>query len=251
MSEIQSFKRFPAVRCWIKHILEGNYLNNEKSLYTIFGKVKRVRIVATIIQKREIINTPNINGDMIIEDKDESNIRIEFDLDDGTGFIRATIWQANPEQYEEFNKGDIVDVVGLIRKWKDFISISPEIIKKVSNPNFILLRNAKIIKKIKNGEIQEIPEIIEDEFGDYELSNEIDVNSLFEDENTTETDDVKEKLYSIIQQYSSEGNGISLKDLKGMIEISEEELKKFIRDLEIESRIYPSEENKGKIYYTY
>lgn len=248
MNEMQSFKRFPAIRCWIKNILDGKYSIEDKSLFTIFGKVKRVRIVATIIDKREIINTQSTDSDFLLEDDNGSNLRIEFDLDDGTGLIRAVLWKANPDQFKDFIKGDIVDVVGLIRRWKEYFSISPEIINIIKDPNFILLRDAEIIKKIKAGEIQEIPEFPDKEFEIDEISTEIDVNSLFDEENSLEIDDLKEEVYSVIEKHSIEGNGISFKKIKDIIQISEDKLKKYIRDLEMESRIYPSEKN---VYQTY
>ena len=118
--------------------MEGKYSIEDKSLYTIFGKLKRVRIVATIIDKREIITTQSTDSDFVLEDDNGSNLRIEFDLDDGTGLIRAILWKANPDQYKDFIKGDIVDVVGLIRSWNENIQVSPEIINKIKEPNFIL-----------------------------------------------------------------------------------------------------------------
>jgi len=62
MNEIQSFKRFPAVCCWIKHILEGQYVSNDNSYLTIFGKTKRVIYTETIKENREIINTQYSDG---------------------------------------------------------------------------------------------------------------------------------------------------------------------------------------------
>lgn len=238
MSETQDYKRFPAVQCWIKHILEGKFSESEKILYTIFGKVKRVRIVATIIEKRELINNQ-------LDDDDDSNIRIEFDLDDGTGIIRAVIWGANPDHYSKYVKGDIVNFVGLIRQWKDFISLSPEIIKKIEDPNYILLKNAEIIKKIKLGEVQEIPEGIIDSD---DMSSEIDINELFEEDNSFDPDDPKEIIYLIVEKHSADGNGISFNKLKEKVNLSDDKIRNYIRDLEMESRIYQSEKN---IYQTY
>ncbi|TFF99548.1 MAG: hypothetical protein EU540_06600 [Promethearchaeota archaeon] len=248
MNEMQYPKRSPAIHCWIKNILDGKYSMEDKSLYTIFGKVKRVRIVATIIDKREILNTQSTESDFVLEDDNGSNLRIEFDLDDGTGLIRAILWKANPDKYKDFIKGEIVDIVGLIRSWNENIQISPEIIKKIKEPNFILLRDAEIIKKIKAGEIQEIPDIPDETLEIDEISTEIDVNSLFDDEDSLEIDNIKEEIYSVIEKHSIEGNGISFKKIKEVIQISEEKLKKYIRDLEMESRIYPSEKN---VYQTY
>ena len=248
MIESQRFRRFPAIRCWIKNVLEGKYNFEDKSLFTIFGKMKRVRIVATIIDKREILSEQLFDEEDRIEEEKKQNLRIEFDLDDGSGLIRAVLWGVDPEHYKDFVKGDIVDIVGLIRYWKEYISISPEIMKKVKEPNFILLRNAEIIKKIKSGEIQKIPEENENAFGIDEISSEIDVNGLFENKETFQINDTKEEIYKIIKKNSLNGNGINFKELKELIQIPEDQLRKLIQDLEMESRIYESEQN---IYNTY
>ncbi len=238
MSSTQFPKRSPAIQCWIKHLIEAKYSKEEKSLYTIFGKIKRARIVGTLIDKRELIAGQFADGEGSYDSVSDSDLRIEFDLDDTTGIIRATLWQADPEKYSEFNIGDIVDIVGLIRKWKDFVYISPEIMKKVNNPNFVLLRNAEIIKTIQSGETQEIPEFSADDLENNEVPSEIDVDALFE-----EKDDLKMNIYSVIKNSSDKGPGIKFEDLLKKIDSSEEELKKNIKILEKESKIYLSEDN--------
>ena len=118
MIETQSYKRLPAICCWIKNILDGRKIPNKNAVFTIFGEIRRVRITATIINKQEFLM--NEKNDV------EENItsRIDFYLDDGTGLIRAVLWDLNLIEYEEFVKGDIVDVIGLIRSSGDFISIN-------------------------------------------------------------------------------------------------------------------------------
>ncbi|MFX0057277.1 MAG: OB-fold nucleic acid binding domain-containing protein [Candidatus Hodarchaeota archaeon] len=248
MMESQGFKRFPAIRCWISHILEGKYINAERFLYTIFGKVKRVRFSATIIEKREILTNPLSSEDSFIDEDEASNIRIEFDLDDGTGLIRAIIWQADIEKFKEFERGMIVDIVGLVRYWNERLSISPEIIREIKNPNLILLRSIDIIKKIKSGAIEDIPEKNGEEINLNDFSDGIDVDSLFEGDITEELDELKEKIFILIEDSSLDGNGISFKDIKLKLKISEDKLKRYIRDLEMESRIYQSDDN---IYQSY
>ena len=243
MSETQRFERFPAIRLWIKNILQGSYSNEDNSFFTIFGKTKRVRIVATIIEKREILNPQPTSNEMTIDEDEDSNIRLEFDLDDGTGLIRAILWRANPDLYKDFEKGTIVDVVGLLRRWKEYTSLSPEIIRKIKGPNFILLRNAEIIKKIKSGEIYRIPTHSKEESEKGDSSNEIDIDDLFEGEQENEIDDIKEKVYNLIENQSKNGEGISFIKLLKMLNIPEEDLRKFLKDLEMESKIYQSEAN--------
>ena len=241
MTETKTYRRAPAIRCWIKHIIEGTFSMENKILYTIFGEVKRARIVATILKKSEKMMAQQSGEGNFIDDGEESNIRVDFDLDDGTGVIRATIWRVDPEDYQKYKEGDIIDVIGLIRHWNGYNSISPEIINIIDEPNFILLRNAEIIKKLKSGNLHEIPEKM-DSMG---VVDEIDIDDLFVEENSQESNSVKEKIYSLIENNK---DGISFKELKQSLTISDEDLKSNIRDLEMESRIYQSEEN---IYQTY
>ncbi len=245
MNEIMSFKRNPAIQCWIKHIIEGQYDENAKFFYTIFGQVKRIKIIATIIEKREKLIEVT-EQDMGLEDDIDSNIRIDFDLDDSTGRIRAIIRNMDPERYKKFKKGSIVEVMGRVSKFGDFVSLWIESMRKVEEPNLILLRNAEIINRIKSGEIQEIPEI-SDEFD--EFSDEIDVTTLFENEsNFSGRNEIKEKIFLLIEQTSAEGKGISFERLKQEVKISDNELRTFLNDLILESRIYKSDNDNFEAF---
>lgn len=248
MSNIMSFKRNPAIQCWIKHVLEGQYNEEEKFFYTIFGDVKRIRFIATIIDKREKLVDSN-EVDMGIEEDSNSNVRLDFDLDDSTGVIRAIIRNVNPENYISFDKGDIVDVIGRISKYGDFVSLWIEIINKVEEPNLILLRNAEIIDRIKHGEIQKIPELINRGKNIEEFSDEIDVATLFENEGEDiKRDDKKEKIYLIIEEYSARGRGINFEKLKQEVKLSDSELRTYLNDLILESRIYESDNDNFEAF---
>lgn len=246
MERIKRFKRNPAVQCWIKHIFDGQYDESEKFFYTIFGHVKRVRIIGTIINKREQLIEPS-EVDMGLSEELDSNLR--FDLDDSTGMIRATIRNVIPEKFKTFNKGDIVEVMGSVKKYGDYISLWIEIMRKVDDPNLILLRNAEIVNKIKHGEIHEIPEFndINDNIEDF--SDEIDVNSLFESEGVaSERDEIKEKVYFIVEEYSARGDGINFETLKKEVGIPDHKLRKMIKDLILESRIYESDNDNFEAF---
>ena len=243
MNEIKVFKRNPAIHCWITHVLEGQYNENEKYFSTIFGKVKRIRIMGTIIDKEEKLINSN-ETDIGLEEDNNSNVRLDFSLDDSTGVVRGTVWKANPENYKEFNKGDIVDVIGRVSKYGDFTSIWIEIIRKVEEPNNLLLRDAEIIYKIKKGEIEEIPEFVDIDKDIEEISNEIDVDTLFEDVNASSNlDALKEKVFLIIEECSTKGDIISFDRLKKELKISDSKLRAYINDLIRESRIYESDNN--------
>ncbi len=242
MSGTQSYEYFPAIRCWIKHLLEGKYNAEEKSLFTIFGALRRMRLVATITSREDFVSNTS-TGDL------STNLR--FELEDGTGLISAVKWDVDLDKHEDLNKGDIVDLLGRVGFYGETVQISNiKLIKKVKNPNYILLRDAEIIKKIKSGNIHEIPidSETDEEFSFDNTSDEIRIDKIFGEDQPSEVDKLKEKIFSIIYEYSQDGNGISLKDLQFKLQIPENKLRTYINDLAMESRIYPTEEN---IYQSY
>ncbi|MHA2392969.1 MAG: OB-fold nucleic acid binding domain-containing protein [Promethearchaeota archaeon] len=241
MSGRPSFKRNPAVHCWIKHIDESSFNEDEKNFHTIFGMVRRIRIIATVIEKKEKLI--EVDEDYIgFGDYKNGNIRLTFHLDDGTGVIKAVVDNVDPEKYNEHRRGDIVDVVGRISKRDESITLWIEIIKNVGEPNQILLRNAEIINRIKSGDIQKDPDFSEVNDKIEDMSKEIEVNKLFEDDfNATDENEIKEKVFSTIKSYSKKGRGIDFAQLKKEIKIPDIELRTYLNDLLLESRIYESD----------
>ncbi len=242
MSGTQSYEYFPAIRCWVKHLLEGKYNAEEKSLFTIFGALRRIRLVATITNREDFVSNTSTG---------ELSTNLRFELDDGTGLISAVKWDVDLDKYNDLNQGDIVDILGRVGFYGDTVQISNiKLIKKVKDPNYILLRDAEIIKKIKSGDIHEIPidSETDEEFSFDNISDEIRIDKIFGEEQPSEVDKLKEKIFSIIYEYSQDGNGISLKELQSKLQIPENKLRTYINDLAMESRIYPTEEN---IYQSY
>jgi len=255
MIETRTFEFSPAIRCWVKHLAEGRFNAKEKSLFTIFGALKRIRLVATITNKEEFVSKKQND---INSPTEEINTNLRFELDDGTGIISAVKWDVDSEKYKDLNIGDSVDILGKVGYYNEKAQVSNiKLIKKIADPNYVLLREAEVIKKIKFGEIQEIPNaeesdsgIDEDSFFD-NLSDDIDVDKLFgenEPSKNANVDTIKEEIFSIIYEYSQDGNGISLGELQTRLKIPENKLRTYINDLVMESRIYPTEEN---IYQSY
>jgi hypothetical protein len=252
MSDARSYEYTPPIHCWIKHLLEGRYNTTENSLSTIFGTLKRVRIVATITNREEFMS--NRKSD-INSPTEEMSTNLRFELDDGTGIISAIKWDVELENYGELNKGALVHVLGRVGFYGEKVQINNiAFIRKITNPNYVLLREVDVIKKIKSGDLFEIPEIVdtgseleEDSFFD-DIPSEIDVDKLFSKKKSSNVDKLKEEIFVIIYEYSQDGNGISLEELQRRTNVSENKLKTFINDLVMESRIYPTEEN---IYQSY
>jgi len=242
MSGSQSYEYFPAIRCWVKHLLEGKYNAEEKSLFTIFGALRKIRLVATITNREDFVSNTSTG---------ELSTNLRFELDDGTGLVSAVKWGVDLDKYNDLNQGDIVDILGRVGFYGDTVQISNiKLIKKIIDPNYILLRDAEIIKKIKSGDIHEIPIDFEteEEFSFDNASDEIRIDKIFGEDQPSDVDKLKEKIFSIIYEYSQDGNGISLKELQLKLQIPENKLRTHINDLAMESRIYPTEEN---IYQSY
>jgi hypothetical protein len=216
MSNSQGFKRYPAIRCWISHVLEGTYIPEERILETLFGKVKRIRIIATILEKKEHIFIDSF-------EETQEKVGLKFYLDDGTGIIVALAKEKEKEQFKIASKGDLVDVVGIVTSSKEgSFEISPtEIMRKIENQDYKLLRDAEIIEKIQS--------IKKTKLTNKNMSDNKPV--------------LKDQVFDLIEKYSDGTDGISFNELKKKLKINDEELRKIIRDLEIDLRIYPSEED--------
>jgi hypothetical protein len=252
MSETRTYEFSPAIRCWVKHLVEGRYNAKEKSIFTIFGALKRIRLVATITNKEEFVSKKQND---INSPTEEISTNLRFELDDGTGIISAVKWDVDSEKYRDINIGDLIDILGRVGYFSEKTQISNiKLIKKITDPNYVLLREAEVIKKIKSGDIQEIPpdeggdsEMNEDSFFD-NLSDDIEIDKLFGEGEPSKVDTIKEEIFSTIYEYSQDGNGISLEELQSRLQIPENKLRTHINDLVMESRIYPTEEN---IYQSY
>jgi len=251
MSETRTYEFSPAIRCWVKHLVEGRYNAKEKSLFTIFGALKRVRLVATITNKEEFVSK-RMND--INSPTEEISTNLRFELDDGTGTISAVKWDVDLDKNQDLKIGDLVDVLGKVGYFSEKAQIRTiTFIKKILDPNYNLLREAEVIKKIKSGDIQKIPDIedidskmVEDSFFD-NVPDDIDIDKIFGEGVPSKDDTIKEEIFSTIEEYK-DGNGISLEDLQARMQIPENKLRTYINDLVMESRIYPTEKNMYQSY---
>jgi len=240
MTEASQYLRFPAIRCWIKQVLDAYYDEIGNIFHSIFGKVKRVRFIATIRDKYEF---PSFDS--------ETTANINLELDDGTGLIRASKWKLEPEEIERYQIGNMAYFIGLLQSRDGVPSLRIEIIKRIIDPNEFLLHDAYIIKKIKSGEVVEIPKFDQELNGFDNKLSEYDDNSVIsqQDLDSIKTEDsIKELIFSIIEENSHNRKNTHLNELKIKIKITENKLKRYIRDLEQASKIYMSDEN---IYQSY
>ncbi len=94
-------------------------------------QISRVRIMATVLDK------------YVSEDGNYASLT----LDDTTDTIRCKIFK-ELDIIETIEKGDLVDLVGKIKEYNEERYIQPEIIVRIENPNFEVLRVLELKKSV-------------------------------------------------------------------------------------------------------
>lgn len=139
--------RTPTKRALISDLESGQWNEQEKIYMTRYGKIKRVRLVATIMEKREIIDDKENDNFLAVNSMSRS--RVTFLIDDGTGSLWATLWGAVPEDFTHIVKGDLIDIVGILRSYHNHPSLTFEFIRKIDNFNFETYHILSILKQRK------------------------------------------------------------------------------------------------------
>ncbi len=94
-------------------------------------QISRVRIMATVLDK------------YVSEDGNYASLT----LDDTTDTIRCKIFK-ELDIIETIEKGDLVDLVGKIKEYNEERYIQPEIMVRIENPNFEILRTLELKKNV-------------------------------------------------------------------------------------------------------
>ena len=140
-----------AAKLKIGEILKSDF--SEGKIVTNLGKFKRVRVLGTVIDKAKRGKVTSLY------------------VNDGSGTIRVDSFDP-----VDVKKGDLVDIIGLIKIYQNFKYLSVNSINRIENPNWELLRELEILwEKLKGEEISEkekvlrkIEELDEGEGADYE-----------------------------------------------------------------------------------
>lgn len=127
----QQFKRNIAYKLRIGSIVTGKPLFEAEKLKSleIDGKqIVRVNIIANIIDK-------------FIQEGEKKFGSIT--IDDASGQIKLKAFGDDVDKFAQFNQGDTILAVGLLRHWNNEIYLTPEILKK-KDPSFLLVRKLEI-----------------------------------------------------------------------------------------------------------
>ena len=111
-----------AYKVWISDLLNGDYKKNEgewePNFVTVRGRdISRVNLIVNIVNKF----------------MHENGTYLSFDLDDGSGIIRAKTWREDADFFKYINVGDLILIIGRPRKYNEEIYLVPEIMKVLDN----------------------------------------------------------------------------------------------------------------------
>ncbi|MBI2173467.1 MAG: hypothetical protein HYT73_04675 [Candidatus Aenigmarchaeota archaeon] len=128
-------KRITSVKTRISSIGGGKFVaqegfNPNYVLSDAGERLSRVRVLATVVDK------------FVAETGKFASVT----LDDGTDTIRAKVF-TTLSMLENISAGDTVDVVGRVKEYNEEVYLMPEILTKVSDPNFEILRELEIRKR--------------------------------------------------------------------------------------------------------
>ncbi|MFH8086693.1 MAG: OB-fold nucleic acid binding domain-containing protein [Candidatus Aenigmatarchaeota archaeon] len=222
-------KRLPAKKVRIFDLIYGKYFPGEKEnmkesyVITPLGqKVSRVNIVATVIDK------------FLSEDGNYSTITI----DDGSEAIRVKTFREKTELLQDVEVGDLVLVVGKIREYNNEIYINGELIRKIDQPNFEVLRKLEILKELLEQkkiieELKNLKERIEEsEFKEYVKEKYgLEEEALeFIMKKPEIKEDYKPKIIKIIEELD-EGEGVEIGKILEISNLPENIIERGIEEL--------------------
>src|SRR6056297_3079073 len=212
------FTRFPAIKVFIEDLNEGNWDFEENILESRYGKIKRVKMCGTVLNKKEVVEEQQ--EDSFLMDEEGPKSRISYEIDDGTDRLWGTIWNVDVEDYKSINEGTSVDLVGIVRIYNNRIQVTLDYIKELKDPNFESYHRIEVVKKRLLEPQHEITktsqmgatdfdfEMPEDDFGFIEEEIEETPEKGFNTESQDETTSQKTDL----EQTSNVGENIELNE---------------------------------------
>jgi len=167
----QNLKRNIAFKLRIGNILSGNQIyegDRMKFIEVNEKRVSRINIIANIIDK-------------FVQEGEKKYASLT--LDDASGQIRVKFFGEDVEKVNEFNQGDTVLVIGLVRQWNNELYLTPEILKK-KDPYFLLVRKLETEleqPKLDKDKISEVKDKIIEMVKEAEKEGGLDIDKIILD----------------------------------------------------------------------
>ncbi|MEM4152654.1 MAG: OB-fold nucleic acid binding domain-containing protein [Candidatus Pacearchaeota archaeon] len=222
-------KRFVAYKVSIGQLIKGKpeFEQERFSRLVLDGKeIVRVNIIATIVDK------------FINEDGSYASLT----LDDGTGTIRVKAFSENIAMFKDFQLGDTVKIIGLLRFFNDELYILPEIIKDI-DARWLLVRKLELAQEYGNIYENKKEQISnQDSFSSTEIEIE---NEKIESEKSEEKS-LRDQIIETIREAEAE-EGIDIDKLIMSLKAPVEDINSTIIELLEEGTIFEPKPGRLRI----
>jgi len=227
-------KRWTAYKMNVADIVNGNFTEDG---FVQFGnlQVNRVRIMGTVVSK-------------FVADTRKYGF---FIIDDGTETMRVRSFEDNLKLIEKVKVGDIVDVIGRIRKYEDEIYIIPESVQIIDDPNWVILRKFELMKQKKEmpEEKQSSDEITSTNSRPESVVSEVVEEEVIEEKlpegQTTLFESPRQKVIKLIKEFDK-GEGAEVSKLVEKIG-DEKVVENVLTDLMNEGELFEPRPGKVKL----
>ena len=166
---VDQYKRNVAYKLRIGTINSGKQVMDGEKLKTLEvgeNHVIRANVIANVVDK-------------YIQDGEKKFASVT--LDDGTGQLKLKAFGDEVEDLNQLNQGDTLQVIGLVRSWKNELYITPEIIKK-KEPAYLLVRKLEVEaeqpKTLQKAELTAMRDKIVAQIKDAENNGGIEVDKI-------------------------------------------------------------------------
>ncbi|MCA9485890.1 MAG: hypothetical protein KC506_03540 [Nanoarchaeota archaeon] len=190
VSDEKRFKRQVAYKFRIGQVMSGNQISDGERLKFIDVNgvnVSRVNLIANVVDK-------------FVQDGEKKFGSLT--LDDASGQIKAKVFGDDVAKFEEFNQGDTVLVVGLIRSWNNEVYLTPEIIKK-KDPAFLLVRKLEVEKdapkEVDRAQVAEVKDKILSMVKGAEEDGGIDIDKIITDLKDHSPDVINSEIKKLLE----------------------------------------------------
>lgn len=236
--------RSTAHKVKIEDLIHGEYNHTPEgepnNLVTPWNQeLLRVNIIGTVIDK-------------FVRDDGEYGT---LTLDDGSETIRAKAWGDDVDEMDEYEVGDLVNVIGKVREYEEEIHVVPEIIRELEDPNWEMLRELEILENRKKMLDEGVEPDFEEE-GESELeTEEIEVPEIQkeseeigkmekigepveqENQGPDVSDEAKDKLLLALDKLEGE-DGAEISELADEIDEDESKTEEILGALLNEDKVY-------------
>jgi DNA polymerase III alpha subunit len=123
-------------------------------------------------------------------------------MDDATGQIRLKAFGEDLSKIQDFNLGDTLLIIGLLRTWNDELYVTPEIIRK-KDPQYLLVRKmereSSMPKQLNSEERTELKDTMLNKIKEAEAEEGIDVEKIILDLKET-PDTINKEIKTLLEE---------------------------------------------------